>query len=107
MIDVRRSELDRGIVMKYRKKEIIIEAIQWDGKNNFEIEEFALGNTMWCGDLVYRKPSECWKGIMLSINTFNGLVKVESGDYIIKGLAGEIYPCRADIFEQSYERVEG
>jgi len=91
--------------MKYQKKPIIIEAVRWDGKNNSEVEEFAFGYTMWCGDLVYRRPSENWMGVMLSIYTLNGLMKVEHGDYIIKGIEGEFYPCRADIFEQTYEKV--
>lgn len=92
--------------MKYQKKPIIIEALQWDGHNNSEIEDFAFGHTMWCGDLVHRRASESWMGVMLYIYTLMGQIKVEHGDYIIKGLGGEFYPCRPDIFEQSYEKVE-
>ena len=82
--------------MKYRKKPIVIEAIQWLG-NNF-------------GEIVYAFP-ECsgswliYNDDELIINTLEGNMIASIGDYIIKGIKGEFYPCKPDIFEASYEAV--
>lgn len=75
--------------MKYRKKPVIIEAIQF---NKF-------------GDhpLVY-KDSYSKTGYM--IDTLEGKHEVTIGDYIITGVKGETYPCKPDIFEMTYEKVE-
>ena len=43
----------------------------------------------------------------LRISTLEGAIDASKGDYIIKGVAGEFYPCKPDIFEKTYEKVEG
>lgn len=78
---------------KYRKKPIIIEAIQWTGKNLSEIDNF-MGRTVEN------------KGITLVIHTLEGDMEASIGDYIIKGVNGEFYPCKPDIFNKTYEKVE-
>lgn len=78
--------------MKYRKKPVVIEAVQWNGKNNSEILSFAKGASYIIDDLI--------------INTLEGRMKASVGDYIIKGVNGEFYPCKPDIFEKTYEKVE-
>ena len=88
---------------KFRKKPIIIEAIQWTGQNLEEIYDFMglnpLGvNIDWICDLVDRDG--------LTIKTLEGSMKANITDWIIKGIKGECYPCRPDIFKETYEPVE-
>lgn len=80
--------------MRYRKKPVEIEAVQWTGENLEEIEGFAKGA------LVHRGP------VNIAISTLEGLMRASKGDYIIKGIAGEFYPCKPDIFKATYEEVE-
>ncbi len=91
---------------KYRKLPIEIEAIQWSGINLQEIVDFA-GNK-----LTYRIIDTAWqvgKGVPyvdVEIITLEGDMKVNIGDYIIKGVNGEFYPCKSDIFKKTHEKVE-
>lgn len=91
----------------YRKKPVVIEAVQWTGGNPCEIQEFA-GNTATItkhdpiddmGVFVGRDRFE------LSINTLEGEMKAAIGDYIIKGVNGEFYPCKEEIFKKTYDLV--
>lgn len=92
--------------MKYRKKPVVIEAIKWTGKNLIEITEFIEGRKVnsrsfhWDDyeDLVFMNG--------LTIRTLEGEMKASIGDYIIKGVNGEFYPCKPDIFEKTYELLE-
>lgn len=80
---------------KYKKKPVVIEAIQWNGSNAFEIwNDFE--------DIPIRLKEE---GTLL-ISTLEGDHIASIGDYIIKGIKGEFYPCKPDIFEETYEEVE-
>ena len=89
--------------MKYRKKPVVIEAIQWSGLNLEEVKSF-VGK-----DLQYDICDTVWevgKGvphILMKIKTLEGDHFVTKGDYIIKGIKGEFYPCKPDIFKQTYE----
>jgi hypothetical protein len=87
--------------MKFRKKPVIIDAFQWNGEFmgrylpdwfNFAISE----GTAW-----FTKNYE-----FIVIKTLEGDHRVNKTDYIIKGVKGEIYPCKPDIFEMTYERIE-
>ena len=76
--------------MKYRKKPVVIEAVQWNGKNHDEMESF-VGLSAGVGlDYVW-------------ITTLEGTMQASKGDYVIKGVQGEFYPCKPDIFEATYE----
>ena len=79
--------------MKYRKKPVVIEAIRFIGSNYEEIREFIGQNTL-CSDSS------------IVIPTLEGLMIATEGDYIIKGVQGEYYPCKPDIFKETYEKVE-
>lgn len=81
---------------KYRKKPVVIEAIQWTGNNWNEIFSFI-------GDVF--KSQNNMDGT-IEINTLEGNMVANIGDWIIKGVKGEFYPCKPDIFEQTYEKVE-
>jgi hypothetical protein len=79
---------------KFRKKPVVIDAIQWTGDNREEIDEFM-------GESRRKIP-----GNGLQIYTLEGIMDASVGDYIIKGIKGEFYPCKPDIFEMTYEPVE-
>ena len=79
--------------MKYRKKPVVIEAVRFIGSNYEEVREFICQNTL-CSDLS------------IVIPTLEGDMVAQKGDYIIKGVQGEFYPCKPDIFKETYEKVE-
>lgn len=76
---------------RYVKKPIAIEAVKWKGFNNDEIKDFD-------GDADNGIPPS----VDCSIETLEGVMKANVGDYIIKGVNGEFYPCKQDIFEKTY-----
>ena len=79
---------------KFRKKPVVIEALKWEGNNLSEIQAFYKVSNILAGDQII-------------INTLGGGANLVSvGDWIIKGVAGEFYPCKSDIFEATYEAVE-
>ena len=84
--------------MKYRKKPIVIEAIQWTGGNPEEIYDFT-GKHLTVGMNTDFK-------LTLEIDTLEGTMIATEGDFIIRGVNGELYPCKPDIFEKTYEGVE-
>ena len=85
--------------MKYRKKPIIIDAYQLHAIDCFECPD-------WLRDLLdNRKLCEIHSD-HITIKTLEGWMRAIKGDYIIKGIRGEFYPCKADIFEDSYEVAE-
>lgn len=91
--------------MKFRKKPVVIDAIQWDGIHGPSTAEIfeAFGSANEDGSLrFFINPGPN----TLSVNTLEGTMIASPGDYIIKGVKGEFYPCKPDIFEATYERVE-
>lgn len=82
---------------KYKKKPIVIEARKLEFSNLSDICEWS-GGTIWS-----KSPMRKVTGI--TINTLEGDMNGEFGDYIIKGIKGEFYPCKPDIFEASYDEV--
>lgn len=97
--------------MKYRKKPVVIEAIQFTRNNIKEILYF-MGKIPSVDYMPQCKQEEesfldyCKKCIEngININTLEGDIKLKVGEYIIKGVKGEFYPCKADIFEMTYEK---
>lgn len=94
--------------MKYRTKPSEIEAVQWTGSNLKEIKDFA-GQSLVCAILDPEwNPGEGQPHVVsIVIRTLEGNLQVSEGDYIVKGLIGEFYPCKPDIFEMKYEPVNG
>ena len=76
----------------YRKKPVVVEAVQWTGENRAEMCEFI------DPEVFDIKPKEG-----LIIHTLEGDHHASPGDYIIKGVNGEFYPCKPDIFAKTYE----
>lgn len=90
---------------KYRKKPVEIEAVQFSGYNPGEIKEFAGESCMVeYYDVAYQAGAEPMR-VCVTIHTLEGDMKVSPGDYVIKGVKGEFYPCRPDIFEATYEAI--
>lgn len=80
------------MIKKYRKKPVTIEAIQWNGGNLSEIRDFM-------------RRTVVANGLVLIIPTLEGNMHASLNDYIIKGINGEFYPCKPDIFANTYEEV--
>ena len=76
----------------YRKKPVVIEAVQWTGENHAEMCEF-----------IDPEVFEIIPRVGLVIHTLEGDHHASPGDYIIKGVNGEFYPCKPDIFAKTYE----
>ncbi len=86
---------------KYRKKPVVIDAVVWTGNNQTEIYAFTDGAAK------FKRNAEIY-GIDydLRIETLEGTMEANVGDYIIMGVKGEFYPCKPDIFEATYEVVD-
>jgi hypothetical protein len=91
--------------VQFRKKPIVIEAVPWRGDNAQELRQFTGGrfetiNPLDCGDddrdtnaQVFDILHDTW-------------VKLRTGDWVLRGIKGEFYPCAADVFEATYEPVD-
>jgi len=91
---------------RYRKKPIEIEAIQFTGGNVEEIAEFMGIPIMDLQKSIYELVSGPYSIRMMPISTLEGVMTAASGDWIIKGVKGEFYPCKPDIFDATYEEVK-
>jgi len=103
--------------MKYQKRPVVIEAEQWDGTAEdatriidwmlyhggtarYHDDPIDYGHDVMPGDVIERN-------IGISINTLEGTITASPGDYIIRGVKGEFYPCKPDIFAETYEQAVG
>ena len=90
--------------MKYRKKPVVVEAFKFDGYfTDFAVEPYApcwVFDGLDTGVLTFESQDD------LYVNTLEGKMLVSIGDYIIRGVQGELYPCKPDIFEATYELAE-
>lgn len=80
--------------MKFRKKPVVIEAVQWTGENGSEVQEFAGASSSLTPDGN------------LFIHTLEGNHHASVGNWIIRGIKGEFYPCKPNIFEATYELAD-
>jgi len=79
--------------MQYRKKPVVIDADQW------------LPNDRVCRENAALIPGARVDGDKLLIDTLEGMMTASPGDWVIRGIRGEYYPCKPDIFEATYEPV--
>lgn len=84
----------------YRKKPVVIEAFRWTGGHDQTEDPEWIINRIKMGQVSFADGR-------MYIKTLEGVMAADSGDYVIKGVQGEIYPCKPDIFEQTYEQVTG
>lgn len=89
----------------YRKKPVEVEAFQWTGDKDQEAEPVWMSEALRNGDIIIYKANSRSEPVM-EIHTTGSLAKARIGDYIVRGIKGELYPCKPDIFAASYEKVE-
>jgi hypothetical protein len=77
--------------MKYQKKPVVIEAVKWTGDNANELASFM--------------GVAAFEGGKVQITTLEGVLTASVGDYIIRGVKGEFYPCKPDIFAATYTQL--
>ncbi len=88
--------------MKFRKKPVVIDAVQYDREGQL------IGSTVpgWFIDALEHEVVRYWEDRdVMMIKTLEGKHIVSPGDWIIKGVKGELYPCKPDIFAATYETV--
>jgi hypothetical protein len=83
---------------RYRKKPVVIQAMRYDGSNAEAIH-------IWAGDVIggWARGED---GFPLTVMTLEGALEAQKGDWIIRGVKGEFYPVKPDIFEATYEPIE-
>ena len=86
---------------KYRKKPVVIEAMQWDGENLINILQWCHAGMPPEANAVVRSD-----GGFLRIRTLEGEMTATKSDWVIRGVRGEFYPCKPDIFEATYTLAE-
>lgn len=89
---------------KYRKLPVEIEAFKWTGDEHQKEDPAWICNAIRKGDVWFNKGNGV-TDVGMRIRTLEGVMEAQLGDYIIKGIKGEIYPCKPDIFEATYELV--
>ena len=90
-------------VKVYVKKPIKVLAIKWTGNNLEEVVQFMEGTPPDTDNIHWKKYEESVEKHVLYINTLEGMMYASKDDYIIKGVKGEYYPCKPDIFEITYD----
>lgn len=88
---------------KYRKKPVVIEAMQYLGHSNYDDICKFTGMEL---KMEYSNEKDFPDGQIITIPTLEGEMIANKGDFIIKGIQGEFYPCKPDIFEATYDRVD-
>lgn len=78
---------------KYRKKPVEIEAMEVTRDTFYDVRN-------WCGGETWTTDTE------IAINTLEGTMIANLGDYVIRGVQGEFYPCKPDIFAATYEQLD-
>lgn len=101
----------KGVAMKFRKKPVVIDAIQWDGSNSDEVLAFMFEDERWKEGIDSAYVGGPGIGYTPPLGTFDiptleGTMTAQVGDFIIRGVKGELYPCKPDIFDATYEAVE-
>mgnify|MGYP000654455013 CR=1 FL=1 len=90
---------------KYRKRPVVIDAIEWTGENLREIINFT-GLHDSVKHLSWEEYETLVKEKGLKVFTLEGSHMASVGDFIIKGVANEVYPCKPNVFKKTYEAVE-
>ena len=89
--------------MKYRKKLVVINAFKWTGDMFQNEDPEWITEAIQEGKVYFSNIGE--ENVVMKIETLEGTHTANRGDYIIQGVKGELYPCKPDIFEMTYEEV--
>ncbi|VDG32227.1 prophage P2a protein 33 [Lactobacillus plantarum 16] [Lactiplantibacillus mudanjiangensis] len=90
--------------MKYQKKPVIVNCFQWTGDINQDEDPIWIRNAIGQGIVSFKDNGT--PKVKLIIHKHEGDLTANRGDYIIQGMYGEIYPCKPDIFYETYDIVE-
>lgn len=82
--------------MRYRKRPVTVDAVRWTGANMDEVAAFA--GDAWPGHVAPNPPADD-----LIVDTLEGEMRCQPGDWLIRSVVGEFYPCKADVFASTYE----
>lgn len=93
----------------FRKKPVVIEAVQLTDKSIVEVFEFIHGHKPDLNGMITSEKWSEYEDIVrrdgYKINTLEGVMTAQIGDWIIKGVESEFYPCKPDIFQKTYEEA--
>lgn len=93
---------------KYRKKPVEIEAMAWPGKEGTPFDDWLTAPDHGTVSIDHAAVDDEWDDLApLLIRTLEGVMTAQPGDYVIRGVQGELYPCKPDIFEATYEPADG
>lgn len=86
-----------------RKKPVVIEAVRLEGDDTYSLNKIVefVGRDRWMVDVVPNPPAP-----ELLVETVEGTMRCRVGDWLIRGVKGELYPCKPDIFEATYEEAD-
>lgn len=88
---------------KFRKKPVVVEAIQYTGHNDEKLRQWSFGKVL--GSPVCEPTDNNPTGRYVQVKTLEGTMIGIVGDWIIKGVSEEFYPCKNDIFIQTYDAI--
>ena len=94
-------------MQKFRKKPVVVEAVQYTGSVSSTIFIYGLVNKtdIKSAEQANKIIAECERNGGININTLEDIMLVSKGDWVIKGIKGEFYPCKQDIFDATYEQI--
>jgi hypothetical protein len=90
------------VAKRFRKLPVEIEAMQWNGDNGSAVYDWMLVND----EKAFLRKIDDERGHSLAIDTLEGVMRANKNDWIIRGVNGEFYPCKPDIFEKTYQAVD-
>ena len=91
--------------MKYKKKPVTIDAVQYKDGNFEPVLRLFPESFDWKAKIIEKNGTGESAKWQVEIPTLEGVITASDGDWIIKGVKGEFYPCKNDIFEMTYEKV--
>jgi hypothetical protein len=92
-------------VSKFKKKPVVIDAVEYAGNGNLH-HRYAHRVPEWLFAALEKGDAFGGPGGSLLINTLEGQHRADAGDWIIRGIKGELYPCKPDIFASTYDAAD-
>lgn len=86
-------------IKKFVKRPVVVKAVQLSARNSIEVAR-------WCSARVIQPGNEGVSFATLEIDTLEGKMEATSGDWIIRGIEGEFYPCKPYIFKKTYQELQ-
>jgi hypothetical protein len=96
----RKAEQPKAPPLRYRNRPVVIDAWRFSGNGEFG------DRPQWLADAITDGTCRFTSPVTMDIKTLEGTMVGRAGDWIIRGVKGELYPCKPDIFNATYEAVE-